>query len=258
MKNRVALITGSASGIGKRIAIDLAKQGCHCIINYRSSQQSAEDLCQFLQQTYHIKAVSIQGDVSKAEDCSRIVDQSLEHFNKIDILINNAGPYIHERKPLIEYTINEWEYLIHGNLSSVFYLAKKIIPKMREQKWGRIINLGFDRAETAPGWIYRAAFASAKVGLVSMTKSLALEEASNGITVNMISPGEITEEMKESEIINAREVVDVDTPVGRAGTGEDISRIVSFLCQDTSDFITGNIISVTGGKDVLNKVKWED
>ncbi|MFD1736989.1 SDR family oxidoreductase [Bacillus salitolerans] len=255
MRNKVALITGSASGIGKRIAIDLAKRGYNVVINYNTSQQNAEKLGSYLTETYHVDTLCLKGDVSKSGDCERLVHESFERFGTIDILINNAGPYIHERKSLIDYSNEEWEYLVNGNLNSVFYLSSKIIPRMREQKWGRIINFGFDRAETTPGWLYRSAFASAKVGLVSLTKTLAQEEAPYGITVNMICPGDITSGSKEVEIDQSKGTFDVNTPVGRAGTGGDISRIVSFLCEDESDFITGSIIAATGGKDVLSKVK---
>lgn len=255
LKNKVALITGSSSGIGKRIAIDLAKNGFHCLINYNTSKQEAETLCDVIRESYKVKAIAIQGDVSEPEQCEGLVNEALKYFDKIDVLVNNAGPYVHERKTTVDYSISEWNYIINGNLNSVFYLVKDIVPKMRQQQWGRIINIGFDRADTAAGWIYRGAFAAAKVGLVSLTKSLAIEEASNGITVNMVCPGEITSEMKEAEIRTSRKNFDPDTPIGRSGTGEDISRIISFLCEENSDLITGSIITATGSKDVLSKAR---
>ena len=153
-----------------------------------------------------------------------------------------------------EYSIQEWQYMINGNLNSFFYLAQYILPYMRKQKWGRMITFGFDRSDTAPGWIYRSAFAAAKSGLTSLTKTLALEEAGNGITVNMICPGDIIPTWKEKSIEEAKVVQDESVPVGRPGTGEDIARMVLFLSSDESSFITGSIIPVTGGKDVLGKI----
>src|SRR5699024_10832856 len=136
-------------------------------------------------------------------------------------LINNAGPYIFERKKLVDYTDREWYDMIEGNLSAVFHLLKLTIPDMRKKNFGRIITYGFQSADTAPGWVNRSAFSAAKVGLVSLTKTIAYEEAEFGITANMICPGDITGAMKEANISEARKLDDVTTPIGRSGTGED-------------------------------------
>ena len=124
---------------------------------------------------------------------------------------------------------------------------------MRKNKWGRIITMGFDRVETAPGWIYRSAFAAAKTGLASLTRTIAIEEMMNGITANMVSPGDISTEWKEKTIEQAVSSHNGLTSVGRSGTGEDIARVISFLVDENSSFITGSIIPVTGGIDVLGK-----
>lgn len=153
-----------------------------------------------------------------------------------------------------DYNISEWNYIINGNLNAVFYLSNLIIPSMRKRKWGRIITVGFDRVESAPGWIYRSAFAAAKSGLASLTKTIALEEAENGITANMVCPGDIVGEWKEKAIEDSLHTVDPTVPVGRPGTGEDVSRVISFLANEQSSFITGSIIPITGGKDVLGKI----
>ncbi|MBM7703286.1 SDR family oxidoreductase [Metabacillus iocasae] len=254
---KVAFITGSATGIGKRTAIELAKQGIHIVINYMRSEEQAFELARYLEKQYRVTAIALQGDISSFSDCERMVEVVKEQFGRIDLLINNAGPYVFERKSMVEYDVDEWHYLINGNLNAVFYLCKLIVPIMREQRWGRIVNFGFDRAETATGWVYRSAFAAAKVGLVSLTKTLSLEEAKHGITVNMVSPGDITGEWKEADIESAQSVTEPHTPVGRVGTGEDLSRVIAFLCDDKSDFMTGNVIPITGGKDVLGKIMYE-
>lgn len=255
MNNRVALVTGSASGLGVQSVLSLAQQGFNLVINYRKSIDAASKLKQQVEDTYGVRCVLIQGDITHIEDCQRMVAQSLIAYGRLDILVNNAGPYIFERKKMVEYTYQEWEQIMTGNLSSVFYLAKEVIPIMRKNKWGRIINFGFNHAGQATGWIHRSAFASAKVGLVSLTKTLAQEECDQGITVNMICPGDIVGENKEKTIMEVREMEGVKNtaPVGRVGSGEDISRIVSFLCAEDSDFITGSIIEVTGAVDVLRK-----
>lgn len=255
---KTALVTGGASGLGKSMAIELAKKGYNIIINYRTSRSKADELAKMIESHHKVKALTVQADVSISKDCETLIHTSLRTFGSLDILINNAGPYINERKKLVDYDVEEWNYVINGNMNSVFYLSRLVIPEMRKNHWGRIINFGFERAETSAGWMYRSAFAAAKVGLVSLTKTLALEEAKNGITVNMISPGDIIGSWKEASISEAKSSLGSNTPVGRYGTGEDIARVVSFLCDDHSDLITGSVIPVTGAKDVLNKYKNEE
>ena len=258
MENKTALITGGATGLGRRTALQLAAEGINVIINYRNSKIEAEQLAAELSEEFNTKNICVQGDITNYEDCEKIVSQALKEFTAIDIVVHNAGPYISERKKMADYQIHEWTYLINGNLNAVFYLSNLLIPSMRKRKWGRIITVGFDRVESAPGWIYRSAFAAAKSGLASLTKTLALEEAENGITANMVCPGDITGEWKERAISESMNARDSSVPVGRPGTGEDISRVISFLANDDSSFITGSIIPITGGKDVLGKALREN
>jgi 3-oxoacyl-[acyl-carrier protein] reductase len=254
LKIKTALITGGATGIGKKTATQLAENGVNLAINYRNSEKEARELADNLSHTYGTKNTIIQGDVANQLDCQRIVKSALAFAETIDIVIHNAGPYIHDRKEMVDYSLEEWNYIVNGNLNTVFYLSKLLIPKMREQKWGRIVTIGFDRVETTPGWIYRSAFAAAKTGLASLTKTIAIEEASHGITANMVCPGDIVGEWKEGNIEDALKVMDHESPVGRPGTGEDISRVISFLISEQSSFLTGGIIPVTGAKDVLGKI----
>jgi 3-oxoacyl-[acyl-carrier protein] reductase len=252
MEDKVVLITGSASGLGRRTAMEFAKKGAHVVINYRKSKKQAEILAHDIEKQFAVKSAAIQADITSSEQCKLMVHKALEKFGAIDILVNNGGPYVHERKTLIEYTEEEWDYVVNGNLNSVFYLCKEIVPKMRAKKWGRIINFGFERAETAPGWVNRSAFAAAKTGLVSLTKTLALEEAPYGITVNMVCPGDIRDEWKEQGISEALNQTGASA-MPRNGTGEDVARVACFLAEDHSDYITGSVIPITGGNDVLSK-----
>lgn len=253
MNRKTALITGGAAGLGKKTAIYLAEKGYQLVINFRHSEAEAIALAKYISLCYGTKNTAVQGDVAKQEDCIRIVNETLSEFETVDVLVHNAGPYIHDRKLLTDYTFEEWNYLIHGNLSAVFYLSKLIIPAMRKQKWGRIITLGYDRVETAPGWIHRSAFAAAKTGLLSLTRTIALEEAEYGITANMVCPGDIINQWKEKGIEEATAAVIGENSPGRQGTGEDIARVIAFLIDEKSDFITGSVIPVTGGIDVLGK-----
>jgi 3-oxoacyl-[acyl-carrier protein] reductase len=251
VKKKTALITGGATGLGKKTACQLAEEGYQLAINYRNSNQEAILLSKELEEKFGSKIICIQGDVANQLDCTQIVETVISECTSIDVVIHNAGPYVRERKKMTEYTFDEWNYIINGNLNAVFNLSKAIIPIMRERQWGRIITLGFERVETGPGWVYRSAFAAAKTGLASLTKTIAIEEAGNGITANMVCPGDIISHWKEKGIEEA--ILSKNVPVGRQGTGEDISRVISFLVDEKSDFITGSIIPVTGGMDVLGK-----
>ncbi len=254
MTRKTALITGSARGLGRATATQLAKDGINVITTYRKNQDSANQYMQELAQNYNVQAYALPYDVTVRDNHRNLIQQCNELCDGIDILIHNAGPYIQERKTMMEYTDDEWEYLINGNLSSMFYLAKLIIPYMRANRWGRIITMGFDQSDHAPGWKYRSAFATAKTGLTSLTKTLALEEAEHGITANMVCPGDIVDPWKESLSVEDG-VVSEHVPVGRPGTGGDIARVISFLCAEEADFITGTVIPVTGGQDVLSKTR---
>ncbi|MGR3764693.1 SDR family oxidoreductase [Rossellomorea sp. NS-SX7] len=253
-KDKSVLITGGAKGIGSRTAIEFSKNGYKVFINFRNDETHVNDFVKQLRERYRNEVYAIKGDVSIPADCERMAEKINKESDGIDILIHNAGPYVKERKTFDEYSPEEWNYIVNGNLSSVFYLTRLLIPKMRERNWGRIITFGYDRVETSPGWIYRSAFAAAKAGLASFTKTISIEEAGNGITANMVCPGDIVGEWKEDEIEHAIKKKDPSTPVGRPGTGEDLARVIEFLCREESDFITGTVIPVTGGKDVLGKI----
>ncbi|WP_455662907.1 SDR family oxidoreductase [Pradoshia sp.] len=251
---RTALITGSASGLGRVAAERLAQDGYTIITTYLHSKERAEAFMHELAETYNISAYAFHYDASKREAHGNLLKECRQVSPQIDILVHNAGPYIQERRTMSEYTEEEWEYMIHGNLTSMFMLARRLIPGMRQNGWGRIITMGFDQSNTAPGWKYRSAFAAAKSGLTSLTKTLAIEEAEYGITVNMVCPGDIVHPYKEMSHPD-RTVEIENVPVGRPGTGADIARVISFLCEEDSDFITGAIIPVTGGQDVLSKYR---
>ncbi|PEZ10537.1 3-oxoacyl-ACP reductase [Bacillus sp. AFS018417] len=251
---RHALITAGTKGLGKQVTEKLLDKGYSVTVTYRSDIQAMEKLQQQYKHLAH-RMQFVQADVTKQEDLHKVVIKAMERFGRIDFLINNAGPYVFKRKKLVEYKDDEWNEMIHGNLTAVFHLLKLVVPIMRQQKFGRIVNYGFQGADSAPGWMYRSAFAAAKVGLVSLTKTIAYEEAEYGITSNMICPGDIIGDMKEATIAMARTLPDHRTPIGRSGTGEDIARAISFLCEEDSDMITGTIIEVTGAVDVIHRYR---
>lgn len=247
-----AIITAGSKGLGRKVTEHFLKKGCTVTVNYYSDVERVKALKKEWK-NYKNQLQFVQGDVTKKEDIVNIVKQAKESFGRIDYLINNAGPYVFERKKLVDYADDEWYEMIEGNLSAVFHFAKLVIPIMRKQKFGRIITYGFQDAEHTPGWMYRSAFSAAKVGLVSLTRSIAREEAENGITANMVSPGDIKGEMKEIDIKTAKTMKDPNTPVGRPGSGEDLARLIGFLCEEDSDMITGSVVSAAGGVHVTNR-----
>ncbi|MGM0948165.1 MAG: SDR family oxidoreductase [Bacillota bacterium] len=250
---RHALITAGSKGLGRKVTEMLLAKGYSITVNYRRDEEAVSRLKEACPDCLD-RLQFVKGDVTKKEDLLHIAEAALNRFGRIDFLINNAGPYIFERKKLADYTDNEWYGMLEGNLSAVFHLFKAVIPTMRQQQFGRIITYGFQGAAHAPGWLHRSAFGAAKVGLASLTKTIAIEEAEFGITANMVCPGDIVGGMKEASIEEARKRIGKEkTPIGRSGTGEDIARIIAFLCEENSDLVTGTVIEATGGLNVINK-----
>lgn len=249
---RHAIITAGSKGLGKMATEQMLKMGYSVTVSYRSDENRITELMEEWS-AYKDQLQFVQGDITKKQDIIKIVDEAVARFGRIDFLINNAGPFIFQRKKITDYTDGEWYEILEGNLTAVFHFVRLTIPIMRQQKFGRIITYGFQDVNCAPGWIYRSVYSAAKVALVALTKSIALEEAEYGITANMVCPGDIVGEMKEANISFSRNIPDSSTPIGRSGTGEDIARVVSFLCEEDSDMITGSVISITGGIDVLRR-----
>lgn len=250
LTGRTALVTGSAKGLGRRTALELASSGCDVAINYVTSRDEAEDLVRDIIALGR-KSCAIQADIAQADDAERLVSEVESRLGGVDILVNNAGPFIRERHLFADYKREDILYLMNGNLVGTMLLDHRVLPGMRSRQWGRIIHFGFGHASEARSWPHRAVYAAAKVGLVSFTKTLAVEEAANGITVNMICPGDIRGDNKEKSIVDVDGMIDDESPRGRPGTGEDVARMITFLCLPQSDFITGNTIDVSGGLDPI-------
>jgi len=250
LMGKKALITGSAKGLGKRTAIELASRGCNLLLHYNGSEKEARLLQQQLSQ-YGVEVRLAQADLSTSAGVDALAAEVKGWDGGVDILINNAGPFVRERKLFQQYDQALITSLIQGNLISAMLLDHHVLPYMRSNGWGRIIHFGFGHANEARAWPQRAVYAAAKTALVSFTKSLAVEEAPYGITVNMIGPGDIKGEYKEKSIHEVLSDYDEENPIGRPGTGEDVARVIAFLCEDKSSYLTGNIIDVTGAFDPI-------
>ncbi|HEX6970655.1 MAG TPA: SDR family oxidoreductase [Limnochordia bacterium] len=243
--NRSALVTGGSGGIGRMIAETLCEKGFDVAVAYHRGRERAEAVLSRLRARGR-RAVALQADVADPAACTALVEDTVAALGALHVLVHAAGPFLWRTSTLATPPA-DWHRLVAANLSSTFFLARAAIPRMREQGWGRIITFGFAGADHAFGSSPMAAYAAAKVGVVSLSRSLAFEEAPHGITVNVICPGVIEERWKERRIADARGHRSPWSRVGRPGTGEDVARVVAFLCEEESDFLTGAVITVGGG-----------
>jgi 3-oxoacyl-[acyl-carrier protein] reductase len=238
---RVAIVTGSGKGIGRGIAERLARDGYNVVVNYRRDAGAAHETLNAIQ-TVSPQSIALQADVATPEGAQQLIAQTHEKFGRLDVLVNNAGPFL--VKSLYDTTIEEWQEILNGNLSSAFYCTKFALPIMREQKNGHIINLGSLNCENARGAPTTTAYNVAKTGLVVLSKSVARNEARFGIRCNLINPGFI--ETYSTTDADRRELPSI-IPLGTMGKVEDISNLVAYLLSDQATYITGAVINVHGG-----------
>jgi len=242
LRNRMALVTGASRGIGKEIALTLGRAGARVAVSYRTNRLGAERVVATLR-SYGVDAWSIPSDVTDAARVKEMIEGIVGRAGRLDILVNSVGDF--EWKTVLDSGPEEWHAILASNLSSVFYTSKYALPAMRRQGWGRVINLGSVGAERAFGQAKISAYSAAKAGMVALTRSLALEEARYGITVNVVNPPVIDE--KELSLEEAKRVVDARFPAGRPATTEDIAQAVKFFASEEASFITGQVLNVTGG-----------
>ncbi len=233
LRNKVALVTGSAKGLGRATALALAKEGCIAVVNYLSSKKDTENTISEIRK-FSPKSFSIRADVTKEKEAKEMIGKIHRAFGRLDILVNNVGNFIY--KPLSEVSVREWEDVISNNLHSAFYCSKYALPAMRKNRYGRIINLGCAGCDRLTIRKYTTPYYIAKTGVWMLTKALALEEAKHGITANLISPG-----ILESSIVKH------PVPGGRLAKFSDIVNAVLFILDEKSDYINGANIEVSGG-----------
>lgn len=242
LQNRVALVTGASRGIGKEIALTLGRAGARLAISYRTSKLRAQKVVDALRAA-RTEAWMAETDVTNPARLKELIDSVVRRFGRLDILVNNVGDF--EWKPVLESSIEEWHAIVASNLYSVFYGSKFALPTMRRQRWGRIINLGAVGAERAFGQAKISAYSAAKAGLVAFSRSLALEEARYGITVNVVNPPIIDD--KELSREEAERITDARFPVGRPATAQDVAEAVKFFASPEAAFLTGQVLNVSGG-----------
>ncbi|MEH2298045.1 MAG: 3-oxoacyl-[acyl-carrier-protein] reductase [Nostoc sp.] len=241
LQDKVAIVTGASRGIGRAIAIELARQGAIAIVNYTSSSASAEAVVTEITDAGG-EAIAIQADVSKIEQVDALVNAVIEKFRRVDILVNNAG--ITRDTLLLRLKPEDWQAVIDLNLTGVFLCTRTVSKIMLKQRSGRIINITSVAGQIGnPG---QSNYSAAKAGVIGFTKSVAKELATRGITVNAVAPGFITTDMT-SNLKNSEDILKY-IPLGRFGQPEEVAGMVRFLAADpAAAYITGQVFNVDGG-----------
>jgi acetoacetyl-CoA reductase len=239
MTGQVALVTGGIRGIGAAISDRLAARGVKVAAGYSRDKEAADRF-----QAEHPGSSVHQGNIGNCEDCERVIREVLDTHGRLDILVNNAG--ITADKTVRKMTAEDWDRVVQVNLSGAFYLIRAVLQHMLDRGSGRIVNISSIIGES--GNIGQANYASAKAGLFGLTMSLAQETARKGITVNSVAPGYIATEMVAAVPKEALDKVIAKIPVGRLGEADEVARVVEFLADPDSGFITGQIYSVNGGQ----------
>ena len=242
LENKIAIVTGASQGIGKVIAIELAKSGAHvaCISRNKNSLESIVD--EITQNNG--KAFSFSCDISDLEAFKKIIAEIIDQNGRIDILVNNAG--ITKDSLLIRMSDEQWDDVININLKGAFGCTKAVMRNMMKNKFGRIINITSIVGLT--GNAGQANYAASKAGLIGMTKSIAKEVASRGITANCIAPGWIESSMTDVLADEVKNKFLSQIPIGRIGSPYDIANTVIFLASNEASYITGQTITVDGGR----------
>ena len=244
-KPKTALITGGAKGLGRAVAIALAKEGINVIINYKSSKVEADDVAKRIQNDGGV-ARTIQFDVADVSQVDVKIKEVSEEVGGIDILVNNAG--IIQDGLVLRMDNSSWANVIETNLSGAFFCSRAVLRKMVSNRWGRIINIGSvvgDRGNAG-----QVNYSASKAGLIGFTKALSKELAARNITVNIVNPGyvetETTSVLTEQQKNQWLSLI----PVGRFGESEQIANLVAFLASNKASYITGQVIAIDGGLSV--------
>ncbi len=242
VSGKVALVTGGSRGIGRAIALALAEGGADILLNYSRSDKQAEEVKQQIEAMGR-KCVTVRADVSKFEQAQNLGKAVVNHFGKVDILINNAG--VNRDRTLRRMTPEQWNEVIQTNLSSLFNCTKAVIETMIAQGSGVIVSVSSIIGEM--GNIGQANYAATKAGIIGFTKTMAKELAGNNIRVNAIAPGFIETDMLGTVPEDIRKQIVAQIPLGRFGTPEEIALAVLYLCSPAASWITGITLRINGG-----------
>ena len=239
---KCALITGATRGIGKQIAITLAKQGYNIALNYRKENEELENTKKEIEEI-GVQVLAVKGDVANFEECENFVKQVIERFGQIDVLVNNAG--ITKDMLLMRMKKEDFEQVIDTNLVGTFNVTKNVVPYMMKARSGRIINIS--SVVGISGNAGQTNYSASKAGIIGFSKSLAKEIASRNILVNAVAPGFIETNMTDVLKDDVKQEIAKNIPLRRMGTTQDVANVVKFLASDDSSYITGQVINVDGG-----------
>lgn len=241
-KNKTALITGASRSIGRQCALTLAKNGFDIAINYKNSDECAESLKREIE-ALGVRAVCIKADVADSAQVKAAVQKAIDALGSIDVLVNNAG--IAQQKLFTDITDEDFRRMFAVNVDGVFYMCREVLPYMINKKSGSIINISSMWGEV--GASCEVHYSASKAAVIGLTKALAKEVGLSGIRVNCVSPGFIKTDMNNLIDEDTTESIREETPLYRLGEATDIANAVLFLAQDSSSFITGQVIGVNGG-----------
>ena len=241
-EKKVALVTGATSGIGRQIAIKLAKEGYHIAINYRSEKEDMPILKKEIEEN-GVKCLFVKADVANYDECEKMTEDILQEYGKIDVLVNNAG--ITKDSLIMRMKEEDFKKVIDCNLVGTFNVTKNIVPRMIKQKNGIIINIA--SVVGVVGNAGQSNYAASKAGIIGFTKSLAKELASRNILVNAVAPGFIETKMTDVLSDKVKEGILSQIPLNRMGNAEEVANVVKFLASEDSSYITGQVINIDGG-----------
>ena len=245
LENKVALVTGASRGIGREIAITLAKEGAEVIVNYNGSKERAEEVKNTIEVAGG-KASIVQCDVSDFQACEEMVKSIIKEYGHVDILVNNAG--ITRDNLIMKMKEEDFDAVLNINLKGTFNTIRHLSRQMLKQRSGKIINIS--SISGILGNAGQANYAASKAGVIGLTKTMARELCSRGITVNAVAPGFVDTEMTEVLSEDVKEAACKQIPLGRFGKPSDIANMVAYLASDKADYITGQVISVDGGMNI--------
>lgn len=242
LTGKVAVVTGAGRGIGRAIALKFVQMGSKVVVNYRSSAAQVEELLALIKASGG-EAIAIQADVSKEEDSKRLIEEAVKHFGRVDILVNNAG--ITKDNLMMRMSEQDYDSVMDTNLKGTFFCTKHASSVMLKQRSGKIINIS--SVVGLMGNIGQANYAASKAGVIGMTKAVARELASRGITVNAVAPGFIETDMTDQLSDKVKEATIASIPLKRYGAADEVAGAVSFLASDAANYITGHVLTVDGG-----------
>lgn len=241
LSGKVALVTGGGAGAGRAISLALGRSGATVMVNYRSRKKLAEKVAEEVR-AFGGEARVVRADVSLPRGAGAAVDAVIRSFGRLDILVNNVGDFLY--RPILNVTPDEWRGIMRSNLDSAFHCSIRAIPHMKRRRWGRIVNIGVAGCDDVRAFPNTTAYNISKTGILILSKSLAKEVASFGITVNVVAPG-----MVDTGVLSRSALKEIEKkiPMKRAASPEEIARAITFLASEDASYVTGSCITISGG-----------